>query len=41
MWGRDHFADMPDGAILNPGGLTQHGVSLHDAIKDWKKSGAF
>ncbi|MGH8632367.1 MAG: type II 3-dehydroquinate dehydratase, partial [Burkholderiales bacterium] len=21
------------GAILNPGGLTQHGVSLHDAIK--------
>ena len=21
------------GALLNPGGLTQHGVSLHDAIK--------
>ena len=25
--------DSADGAILNPGGLTQHGVSLHDAIK--------
>ena len=22
-----------DGALLNPGGLTQHGVSLHDTIK--------
>jgi 3-dehydroquinate dehydratase II len=25
--------DDADGALLNPGGLTQHGVSLHDAIK--------
>ncbi|MGH8675311.1 MAG: type II 3-dehydroquinate dehydratase [Burkholderiales bacterium] len=25
--------DSADGAILNPGGLTQHGVSLHDCIK--------
>jgi 3-dehydroquinate dehydratase II len=25
--------DRAAGAILNPGGLTQHGVSLHDAIK--------
>jgi len=25
--------DTADGAILNPGGLTQFGVSLHDAIK--------
>ena len=25
--------DSAAGAILNPGGLTQHGVSLHDAIK--------
>jgi 3-dehydroquinate dehydratase II len=25
--------DTAQGAILNPGGLTQHGVSLHDAIK--------
>jgi 3-dehydroquinate dehydratase-2 len=25
--------DDADGAILNPAGLTQHGVSLHDAIK--------
>jgi 3-dehydroquinate dehydratase II len=25
--------DDADGAILNPGGLTQHGVSLHDCIK--------
>jgi 3-dehydroquinate dehydratase-2 len=25
--------DAAQGAILNPGGLTQHGVSLHDAIK--------
>ena len=25
--------DGADGAILNPGGLTQHGVSLHDCIK--------
>jgi len=25
--------DKAAGAILNPGGLTQHGVSLHDAIK--------
>jgi len=25
--------DDANGAILNPGGLTQHGVSLHDAIK--------
>lgn len=25
--------DDADGAIINPGGLTQHGVSLHDAIK--------
>lgn len=25
--------DRAQGALLNPGGLTQHGVSLHDAIK--------
>jgi 3-dehydroquinate dehydratase-2 len=25
--------DMAAGALLNPAGLTQHGVSLHDAIK--------
>ena len=25
--------DSADGAILNPGGLTQHGVSMHDCIK--------
>jgi len=25
--------DSVDGAIINPAGLTQHGVSLHDAIK--------
>ena len=25
--------DSADGALINPGGLTQHGVSLHDAIK--------
>jgi 3-dehydroquinate dehydratase-2 len=25
--------DTADGAIINPAGLTQHGVSLHDAIK--------
>ena len=25
--------DTADGALLNPAGLTQHGVSLHDAIK--------
>ena len=25
--------DQAAGALLNPGGLTQHGVSLHDAIK--------
>ena len=25
--------DSVDGAIVNPAGLTQHGVSLHDAIK--------
>ena len=25
--------DDADAAILNPGGLTQHGVSLHDCIK--------
>jgi 3-dehydroquinate dehydratase-2 len=25
--------DKVDGAILNPGGLTQHSVSLHDCIK--------
>jgi 3-dehydroquinate dehydratase-2 len=25
--------DDADGALLNPGGLTQYGVSLHDAIK--------
>jgi 3-dehydroquinate dehydratase-2 len=25
--------DSADGAIINPAGLTQHGVSLHDAIK--------
>ena len=25
--------DSAAGAIVNPGGLTQHGVSLHDAIK--------
>ena len=25
--------DSASGAVLNPGGLTQHGVSLHDCIK--------
>jgi len=25
--------DSVDGALLNPAGLTQHGVPLHDAIK--------
>ena len=25
--------DGADGAILNPGGLTQHGISTHDCIK--------
>ncbi len=25
--------DQADGALINPAGLTQHGVSLHDAIK--------
>src|SRR4051812_40520005 len=25
--------DNADGALLNPGGLTQHSVSLHDTIK--------
>ena len=25
--------DLLDGALLNPAGLTQHGVALHDAIK--------
>jgi 3-dehydroquinate dehydratase len=25
--------DAVDGALVNPAGLTQHGVSLHDAIK--------
>ena len=25
--------DAADGAIVNPAGLTQHGVPLHDAIK--------
>jgi 3-dehydroquinate dehydratase-2 len=25
--------DAVDGALLNPAGLTQHGVPLHDAIK--------
>jgi 3-dehydroquinate dehydratase-2 len=25
--------DSAAGAVINPGGLTQHGVSLHDAIK--------
>jgi 3-dehydroquinate dehydratase II len=25
--------DDADGAIINPGGLTQHGVSLHDCIR--------
>jgi 3-dehydroquinate dehydratase II len=25
--------DTADGAIVNPAGLTQHGVSLHDAMK--------
>ena len=25
--------DSADGAILNPGGLTQHAISLHDCIK--------
>jgi 3-dehydroquinate dehydratase II len=27
------FIDTAQGALLNPAGLTQHGVSLHDAIK--------
>jgi 3-dehydroquinate dehydratase-2 len=25
--------DLADGALINPAGLTQHGVPLHDAIK--------
>ena len=25
--------DLAQGALLNPAGLTQHGVSLHDAVK--------
>jgi 3-dehydroquinate dehydratase-2 len=29
---QEHIDDA-DGALLNPAGLTQHGVSLHDAIK--------
>jgi len=29
---QEHIDDV-DGALLNPGGLTQHGVSLHDCIK--------
>jgi len=28
-----HHMDSAAGAIVNPAGLTQHGVSLHDAIK--------
>ena len=28
----EHIDDV-DGALLNPGGLTQHSVSLHDSIK--------
>jgi 3-dehydroquinate dehydratase-2 len=27
------YIDIASGALLNPAGLTQHGVSLHDAIK--------
>jgi 3-dehydroquinate dehydratase II len=27
------YIDSASGALLNPAGLTQHGVSLHDAIK--------
>ena len=27
------YIDVAAGALLNPAGLTQHGVSLHDAIK--------
>jgi len=27
------YIDLAAGALLNPAGLTQHGVSLHDAIK--------
>ncbi len=27
------YMDIAAGALLNPAGLTQHGVSLHDAIK--------
>ena len=27
------FMDVAQGALLNPAGLTQHGVPLHDAIK--------
>ncbi|XAH21857.1 type II 3-dehydroquinate dehydratase [Xylophilus sp. GW821-FHT01B05] len=27
------FIDEADGALVNPAGLTQHGVPLHDAIK--------
>ena len=29
---QSHIDDV-DGCLLNPGGLTQHGVSLHDCIK--------
>ena len=29
---QEHVDDI-EGALLNPGGLTQHGVSLHDCIK--------
>ncbi|MBP6900783.1 MAG: 3-dehydroquinate dehydratase [Burkholderiaceae bacterium] len=28
-----HHIDTADGALINPAGLTQHGVPLHDAIK--------
>jgi 3-dehydroquinate dehydratase-2 len=31
-WFHDNI-DVAAGALLNPAGLTQHGVSLHDAIK--------
>jgi 3-dehydroquinate dehydratase II len=27
------YIDRADGALINPAGLTQHGVPLHDAIK--------
>ena len=29
---QEHY-ETADGALLNPGGLTQHGVSVHDTIK--------